>query len=220
MCGHTLNSGAVTNVHNVKNPILAAQMVMRYTPHRLISGEHVEELAQIYKLEICDKDYFVTKKRYDQFVKAKKEGIISLEHGNDSNTVGAVARDQNGNLAAATSTGGLTLKHKGRVSDTAILGAGTYANNKTLAISATGTGDEFIRHVAAYDVHAQLQYANLALDKALQNTLDKISKTGGEGGFIAIDKDGNIFMPFNSSGMFRGSIKHNETKQIKIFKEE
>lgn len=207
MCGKTLACAGVTNITSIRNPILAAKLVMQQTSHRLIAGEGVHQLAQTYGLTMADKEYFFTKHRYDQFLKAKEQGIQSLDHGNDSNTVGAVAIDQQGNLAAATSTGGMNNKLKGRISDSSMIGAGNYANNQTLAISGTGTGDEFIRHVACFDVHAQMLYGNIAIQEALGNTLNKIKASGGQGGFIAIDKNGNIFMPFNSRGMFRASYK-------------
>ena len=217
MCGKTLNAGGVTKVTVIKNPILAAKLVMEKTNHRLIAGKSIEELAREYGLQTEPKEYFITQKRYEQFVKAKQVGKMSLDHGSDSNTVGAVALDTNSNLAAATSTGGMTLKMGGRVSDTSILGAGNYANNETLAISATGTGDEFIRHVSCYDVHAQIIYGNISLEDALRSALDKVKSTGGEGGFIAINKEGDIFMPFNSGGMFRGSMTSEGTVSVGIF---
>lgn len=205
MEGRSLRAGAVTCVHKIKNPIVAAKEVMEFSPHVILSGNGAELFAFKRGLEILPNEYFQTPERLTQLQNAKKRNKITLDHS--FGTVGAVAIDQKGNLTAGTSTGGLTNKYYGRVSDTSIIGAGNYANNKTCAISGTGTGDPFIRTVLAYDFSCLMEYRNYSLEKAGKIVLNKLKEIGGHGGIIAIDKDGNVHMDFNSTGMFRGYIK-------------
>jgi len=208
MDGKNLKAGAVTCVHKIKNPIVAAREVMDFSPHVILSGDGAELFAYKRALEILPNEYFQTPERLSQLYKAKEKNKITLDHS--YGTVGAVAIDQSGNLCAGTSTGGLTNKYYGRVSDTSIIGAGNYANNKTCAISGTGTGDPFIRSVLAYDFSCLMEYKNYSLEKAGNIVLNKLKEIGGHGGIIAIDKDGNVYMDFNSTGMFRGFIKDNQ----------
>jgi len=209
MDGKTLNAGGITCVHKIKNPIMGARKVMENSPHSLLSGNGAELFALNQGLEIVPNVYFHTKKRYDQFKKAQENKKIATDHS--MGTVGAVAMDYSSNLAAATSTGGMTNKSYGRVSDTSIVGAGNYANNKTCAISGTGTGDQFIKSVFAHDVSAQMELASRSLKEAGEITLNKLKDLGGHGGFVAIDSKGIIQMDFNSTGMFRGFRDESET---------
>ncbi len=208
MDGKTLKAGAVTCVHKIKNPIVAAAEVMNHSPHILLSGDGAELFAFKRGLETVPNQYFHTNSRLTQLKNSIEKNKIALDHS--YGTVGAVAIDQQGNLAAGTSTGGLTNKYYGRVSDTSIIGAGNYANNNTCAISGTGTGDPFIRSVLAYDFSCLMEYKNYSLEKAGNIVLNKLKAIGGHGGVIAIDKDGNLYMDFNSTGMFRGYIKDNQ----------
>lgn len=224
MCGRTSQCGAVTLVETIKNPILAARLVMEKTPHRLLGGPDADAFAREMGLQIEPRDYFVTPGRYEQLLEARKTGTIQLDHdggetigGDNSNTVGAVALDQKGNLAAGTSTGGMTNKMPGRVSDSSIIGAGTFADNSTLAFSATGTGDVFIQNVSAFDAHAMMAYGNAYLKEACQSVLKKVELKGGHGGVIALNTAGEIFMGYNSGGMFRASVDHLGQKVVEIF---
>lgn len=208
MDGKSLKAGAVTCVHKIKNPIAAAAEVMNFSPHILLSGDGAELFAFKRGLETVPNQYFHTEARLNQLKSSIEKNKITLDHS--YGTVGSVAIDQYGNLAAGTSTGGLTNKYYGRVSDTSIIGAGNYANNNTCAISGTGTGDPFIRSVLAYDFSCLMEYKNYSLEKAGNIVLNKLKEIGGHGGVIAIDKDGNVHMDFNSTGMFRGYIKDNQ----------
>lgn len=219
MDGETQNSGAVAFVRNIKNPILLARAVMEKSEHILLAGSGANEFAESSNIEFAPDEYFFTDLRYEQLTQALKENTIQLDHAADKTsdskkienrkslgTVGAVARDANGNVAAATSTGGMTNKRFGRIGDTPIVGAGTYADNKTCAVSCTGHGEFFMRAVAAYDVAALMKYKNLSLETAAREVVEKLRCVGGEGGLIAVDALGNISMPFNSEGMYRGFI--------------
>lgn len=217
MDGKTLKAGGITTVHKIKNPIEGALRVMEDSPHTLLSGNGAELFALKCGLELVPNTYFHTKKRYDQFKKAQANQKIMVDHS--MGTVGAVAIDKEGNLAAATSTGGMTNKSYGRVSDTSIVGAGNYANNKTCAISGTGTGDQFIKSVFAYDVSAQMEYASKTLEEAGNFSLKRLAHLNGHGGYVAIDHLGNIEMDFNCSGMFRG-YKTESENFVAIFKGE
>jgi beta-aspartyl-peptidase (threonine type) len=227
MDGKTLNSGAVAGVNHIKNPILAARVVMDSTEHVMLSGRGAEILAKKYDVEMVDSTYFYTQKRLDQLHKIQnKENrtslLINKELIDDHKygTVGAVAIDKNGNIAAGTSTGGMTNKKYGRIGDSPIIGAGTYANNKTCGISATGTGEYFIRTVAAHEVSNLIQYKNMNPKNALHEVLfNQIGKLGGEGGMILLDKNGNVYWDFNSTGMFRGYKKSDGEQKIEMFKE-
>lgn len=229
MDGETLNAGAVAGVNHIKNPILAARMVMDSTSHVLLSGKGAEILASKFGLEMVDSSYFFTEKRMNQLKEVQGKEKTSLDHtafliknelidDHKYGTVGAVAIDKNGNIAAGTSTGGMTNKKYGRIGDVPIIGAGTYANNKTCGISATGTGEFFIRSVAAHEVSSLIMYKNLSPANALHEVLFKqIGPLGGEGGMILIDKNGNVYWDFNSSGMFRAYKKSDGDSKIEMF---
>ncbi|NCP44969.1 MAG: beta-aspartyl-peptidase [Flavobacteriales bacterium CG18_big_fil_WC_8_21_14_2_50_32_9] len=233
MDGKSLNAGAVAGVSHIKNPIKLARMVMEKSEHVMLSGKGAEDFAKQHQLEMVDSAYFYNEHRLNQLNKIKKTEKIQLDHSDEKNqgdatefkdskfgTVGAVALDKHGNLAAATSTGGMTNKKFGRIGDSPIIGAGTYANNATCAVSCTGHGEFFIRNVVAYDVAALMEYKNLSLlDAANYVVKEKLVKLGGEGGLIAIDNHGNIAMPFNTKGMYRGYKKSNGESQILIFKD-
>jgi beta-aspartyl-peptidase (threonine type) len=208
MDGSNLKAGAVAGVKTVKNPISAARKVMDETWHVMLSGDGADLFAKEQNLEIVDPIYFYTQRRWDSLKKIQSE-----KHG----TVGCVALDKNGNLAAGTSTGGLTNKQWGRIGDSPIIGAGTYANNKTCAVSGTGQGEYFIRGNVAYDISAIMEYENLSVGKAARKVISKLSDLGREGGVIAMDSHGNISMPFNTAGMYRGFRKSNSPAKILIY---
>ena len=210
MDGRNHSSGAVTVVKHVKNPIVLARAVMEKTPHILFAGEGADKLAEKFHLETVPNSYFDTEKRYDQWQKYKKE------HGEEHGTVGCVALDEYGNLAAATSTGGLTNKMPGRVGDSPLINAGTYANNKTCAVSCTGTGELFIKNTVAFNVSALMEYKNYSLEEAADEMINKRLKSG-DGGLIAVDKDGNYATPFNTEGMFRGVANSSGLFEVKIW---
>jgi beta-aspartyl-peptidase (threonine type) len=226
MDGRTLQAGAVASVKRVKNPISLARLVMEKSPHVMLDCSGAETFAQEHGIELVDSKYFFTKERWDAFQKMKqaekhggggdKKFIISDQdrHG----TVGAVALDEDGNLAAATSTGGTTNKSPGRIGDSPVIGAGTYANNATCAVSATGDGEYFIRATVGHDVSALMEYRGMSVQDAAQTVLDKVAKLGGTGGLIAIDKDGNTALPFNTSGMYRGYVDATGKIVIDIYK--
>lgn len=234
MNGKTLMAGSVAGVRTIKNPITAARCVMEKSPHVMMVGAGAEKFAKQCKCEFADTSYFFEQKRWDQLQKIKKTEQQQLDHSDTTSfaeptdidlkdkkfgTVGLVALDQYGNLAAGTSTGGMTNKKFGRVGDAPIIGAGTYANNKTCAVSCTGHGEFFIRSVVAYDVSALMEYKGLSLaDAANEVVMKKLVSLGGEGGLIAIDAKGNIVMPFNSAGMYRGFMKSDGTKELLIYK--
>jgi L-asparaginase / beta-aspartyl-peptidase len=232
MDGSNLKAGAVAGVRTVKNPIVAARRVMDSSPHVLMAGKGAETFAMEKQVEMVDTSYFFDEKRFRQLQrlqeeeKKKEQGqgfifplpvdIADYKFG----TVGAVALDRNGNLAAGTSTGGMSNKRYGRIGDSPIIGAGTYANNNTCAISATGHGEYFIRSVVAYDVSALMEYRNLSLnDAAHRVVMLKLKEMGGEGGIIGVDKNGNITMTFNSEGMFRGAYDNKGRKTIAIYRD-
>ncbi len=226
MDGASLNAGAVSGVRHIKNPIDAAIEVMLHSPHVMLSGSGAEDFAKSRGVELVDPEYFYTEKRYQQLLKAKQ--AESQEQGSTDQpnkeykfgTVGAVALDIHGNIVAGTSTGGMTNKRYGRIGDSPIIGAGTYANNKTCGISATGHGEYFIRSVVAYDISALMEYKGLNIQSAADVVIqDKLTKLGGEGGVIGLDAEGNIMFSFNSNGMFRGFIKALNQPNIFIFKE-
>lgn len=194
MDGSTLRAGAVAGVRIIKNPILAARKVMEASPHVMLTNQGAEKFAIEQGVDTASPAYFFNQDRHDAWQKASKHG-----------TVGAVALDLHGNLAAATSTGGMTNKMTGRVGDCPIIGAGTYANNATCAVSATGHGEYFIRNVVAYDISALMEYKGMGLEEAASRVvMDKLVKQEATGGIIAVDKKGNFTMPFNTPGMFRG----------------
>ena len=209
MDGRNLKAGAVARVKTVKNPISAARKVMEETWHVMLSGDGADKFAKEQGLDIVDPNYFYTQRRWDSLKKIQVE-----KHG----TVGCVALDKHGNLAAGTSTGGLTNKRWGRVGDSPIIGAGTYANNQTCAVSGTGQGEYFIRGNVAYDVSAIMEYKGKSVGEAAQNVIRKLSDKGGNGGSITMDSKGNISMPFNTAGMYRGFRKAGQAPEIFIYK--
>lgn len=215
MDGKSLKAGAVAGVTIVKNPILLANRVMENSKHVMLISKGAEEFAKENKLEIVDPNYFITEKAQKTLEKAQKTEHKDQKFG----TVGCVALDKYGNLAAGTSTGGMTNKRWGRVGDSPIIGAGTYANNATCAVSATGWGELFIRSVVAYDISAMLEYKKETLAVATQKVMDKVKNLGGEGGVIAIDKKGNITFEFNTAGMYRASIDKKGKLYIGIYKD-
>ena len=225
MNGADLQAGAVTSVTTIKNPIRAARAVMEQTKHVLLAGRGAELFAAEHGLEFAPPDYFFTQRRWDALLKAKeKDATPEPERPADwrsFGTVGAVALDSHGNLAAATSTGGLTNKLHGRVGDTPIVGAGTYANNKTCAVSGTGQGEFFMRNLVAYDVSAFMEHGGLPLKEAADKVVhEKLIELGGEGGIIALDRQGNFAMPFNTLGMYRGYIQADGEARTFIYPDE
>ena len=227
MNGKDLMAGAVAGVEGVKNPIALARAVMEQSEHVLLTGNGAMDFAKKVNAQFENEDYFFVQLRYDQLQQAKQSNSMILDHTEDKiehgekkfGTVGCVALDLHGNLAAGTSTGGMTNKKFGRVGDSSIIGAGTYANNNTCAISCTGHGELFIRSVVAYDISCLMEYKNLSLKEACDIVvMDKLVKIGGEGGLIALDAKGNIVLPFNSEGMYRASKKQNEDIFIGIYK--
>jgi L-asparaginase / beta-aspartyl-peptidase len=226
MDGKTMKAGAVASIKHIKNPISLARMVMEKSPHVMLVGEGAEAFAKENGVELVDQKYFFTQHRWDSLQKIKKapkkggsgdkQNLISDEdrHG----TVGAVALDQAGNLAAATSTGGTTNKLPGRVGDSPIIGAGTYANNATCAVSATGDGEYFIRATVAHEISALMQDRNMSLEEAAQIALAAAEKLGGTGGLIALDAKGEMAMPFDTSGMYRGYVGPDGKITVAIYK--
>ncbi len=225
MDGKMRNAGAVAGVTNIKNPINAAIAVMSHSPHVLLSAGGAEKFAKEQGLTIMDPSYFYTGKRYEQLKKILEKENTDPKGQTDPGwtdykfgTVGAVALDMFGNLAAGTSTGGMTNKRYGRIGDSPIIGAGTYADNNTCGISATGHGEYFIRGVVAYDISAMLQYKHYKLKRAAREVIQKkLINMGGSGGIIAIDKKGHIVMEFNTTGMFRGFIEEHDKPIVYIF---
>ncbi|MBL0341988.1 MAG: isoaspartyl peptidase/L-asparaginase [Bacteroidetes bacterium] len=221
MDGSNLMAGAVAGVAAVKNPVLLARLIMEKTDHVFLSGAGAEELASKYSLPFESPDYFFDEFRHQQWLAAKDSGASFLDHTQDKKfgTVGAVALDQKGNIAAATSTGGMTNKMYNRIGDTPIIGAGTYASNATCGVSCTGHGEYFIRSVVAYDISCLMEYKGLSLKEACKVVvMEKLVKIGGEGGLIAVDSLGNLELAFNSEGMYRASVKSGEVPFIGIYK--
>ncbi|AOB30637.1 isoaspartyl peptidase [Bordetella sp. H567] len=239
MDGATLRSGAIANVACVRNPVLAARRVMENSKHVFFVGEGAEAFAREQGLEIVDPSYFSTPARYEQLLRVQREqpDAAVLDHDGQAmvagvqpapapidpdrkfGTVGAVALDAQGNLAAATSTGGVTNKQVGRVGDAPLIGAGCYAANATCAVSTTGTGEMFIRMVASYDVAAQMEYRGVSLEEAAHSVMhEKLPRIGGKGGLIAVDAKGNVSLPFNTEGMYRGYARVGETPVAAIYR--
>ncbi len=227
MNGADLNAGAVAGVTTIKNPILAAQKVMTESPHVLLTGNGAEQFAREQKLSMVENTYFTTDAVYDsweRYVKSKSgdprgDNTPGVDKVSKYGTVGAVAIDASGNIAAGTSTGGMMGKEYNRIGDSPIIGAGTYADNSTCGISCTGHGEYFIRVGVAKEISDQMAFGNKALPDATQYTLDRIAQLGGSGGLIAIDKEGNIRMDFNTKGMYRG-YKHVKETKIAIYADE
>lgn len=235
MDGKTLKAGAVASVTHIRNPIVAARAVMERSEHVMLIGEGAEKFAKAHGAVMVEPSYFFTQDRWDALQKAKKADSLKMRTDtaskkavrqldnpdNKYGTVGAVALDKHGNLAAATSTGGMTNKRFGRVGDAPIIGAGTYADNNTCAISGTGWGEFFIRLVMAKSVSDRMELAGRTLaDAANEMIMKKLPALGGDGGLIAVDKNGNIAMPFCTEGMYRAYIKSNGETAVKIYKED
>jgi beta-aspartyl-peptidase (threonine type) len=233
MDGKTLMAGAVAGVTTIKNPISAARAVMEKSEHVMMVGAGADQFAKEAGLEIVDPKYFWTKERWDGLQQAIKEDSTKtvLDHGSKKSelfgiknhdykfgTVGCVALDNSGNLAAGTSTGGMTNKKYGRVGDAPIIGAGTYCNNETAGISCTGWGEFYIRNVVAKTISDLMEYKDLSVAEASKIALDKVGKMGGDGGLIALDKKGNMTMPFNTEGMYRGAITADGKIEVSIYK--
>lgn len=211
MNGATLAAGSVASVRTAKNPILLARAVMERSPHVMLVGPGADRFAEHAGVERVEPDYFRTEERWQQLQDKQKE--------DKSGTVGAVALDRTGALAAGTSTGGMTNKRWGRVGDSPLIGAGTYAN-AACAVSATGHGEFFIRHAVAHDICARMQYLRVPLERAAhQVVMEDLVRVQGEGGVIALDRDGNVAMPFNSTGMYRGTIGEDGVPHVAIYRE-
>ena len=229
MDGIDLSAGAVAGVRNVRNPIELATEVMRNSNHVFLSGKGANDFAIKQGVKLEPDEYFFSQFRYDQWKAIRDSDNYSLDHTNHQleelmrdkkfGTVGAVACDRNGNLAGATSTGGMTNKKYGRIGDSPMIGAGTYANNKTCAISCTGHGEIFIRSVAAYDVSCLMEYKGMSLQAAMDVVVnDKLIGMQGEGGMIGVDAQGNAAMIFNSAGMYRGAKNSKGLNEVSIYK--
>ena len=222
MCGRTLDAGAIAGVRNIRNPIRLAGEVLRHSDHVFLSGAGAEEFGRLHQVPTAPESYFYTAQRYEQWQHVRDSDVYMLDHaeGKKFGTVGAVALDREGNLAAATSTGGMTNKNFNRIGDTPVIGAGTYANNRTCAVSCTGHGELFIRSVVAYDVSCLIDYQGLTLQEACERVVhDKLVQMGGEGGLIAVNTAGAIAMPFNCEGMYRASKRTGHEAEASIFKD-
>ena len=219
MDGKTLNAGAVAALQHIRNPIILARLVMEKSPHVMLVGEGAEAFGKKMGVTFVDQKYFYTDERWQSLQKEKAKSSPKPPSDQDRHgTVGAVALDRSGNLAAGTSTGGTTNKQFGRIGDSPIIGAGTYANNRTCAVSCTGDGEYFIRSVAAYDVSAGMEYKGMPVQQAAQAVIDKVGRLGGTGGLIAIDREGNFAMPFNTSGMYRGQVDAEGKISVEIYR--
>ena len=230
MDGRSLRAGAVAGVKNIRNPVTLANEVMRNSNHVFLSGEGANEFALKQGIRLEPDEYFFSQFRYDQWKKMRDSDNYSLDHSTEQleklmkdkkfGTVGAVARDQDGTVAAATSTGGMTNKRYGRIGDTPIIGSGTYANNRTCAVSCTGHGEPFIRSVAAYDVSCLMEYKGYDIHQACEEVvLKKLPSLDGEGGLIAVDGNGNASMIFNSAGMYRAMRDSDGKYEVAIYRE-
>lgn len=216
MDGKTLSAGAVAGIKHVKSPITLARLVMENSPHVMMISEGAEEFAKQNGLEMVENDYFITKERwesYQRILQREEEKKKTEKHG----TVGAVALDKNGNIAAGTSTGGIMMKKFGRVGDAPIIGAGTYANNNTCGVSATGSGEYFIRIGVARDISALIEYKGMSLQSASEEVIKKVGELGGTGGVICLDKNGDVAMPFNTEGMYRGYYINGQSPVVKMY---
>jgi beta-aspartyl-peptidase (threonine type) len=223
MDGKTLNAGAVSLITGIKNPVSLARDVMEKSEHVFLAGEGAHEFAKELKYTFEDASYFFDKLRHQQWLQIKDTDSFQLDHSVKKDakfgTVGAVACDKNGDIAAATSTGGMTNKKWGRVGDSPMIGSGNYAHNKTCAISCTGSGEFFIRGVVAYDVACLMEHKGMTVDQAAHEVIHKrILEIGGDGGLIAVDGKGNISMPFNTEGMYRASKSSNGAVEVSIYK--
>jgi Asparaginase len=228
MDGKTLEAGAVAGVRNIRNPIELAEEIMLHSGHVFLSGKGANDYAIRQGIKLEPDEYFYSQYRYDQWREIRDSDLYQLDHKSDKlvglmhdkkfGTVGAVACDREGNIAAATSTGGMTNKRYGRIGDSPMIGAGTYANNKTCAISCTGHGEVFIRAVAAYDVSCLMEYKNMSLqDACAEVVMKKLPAMHGDGGLIAVDAQGNTTLVFNSAGMYRGMRSSDGSASIAIY---
>ncbi|HWV64810.1 isoaspartyl peptidase/L-asparaginase [Chitinophaga sp.] len=233
MNGKTKAAGAVAGVTTIRNPVSAARAVMEKSEHVMMVGPGAEKFAKEAGLQIVDPSYFRTETRWQDLQRAIREDSLAAAKSNaytnpvkfgiknrdyKFGTVGAVALDQQGNLAAATSTGGMTNKKYGRIGDSPIIGAGTYANNETAAISCTGWGEFYIRNVVAYDLSALMEYKGLSVQQAGNAVIKKVGNMGGDGGLIALDRKGNMTMSFNTEGMYRGAVTKDGKIEVEIYK--
>lgn len=223
MDGKTLNAGGVSLITGIKNPVSLAKAIMEKSEHVFLAGEGAMQFAKELDYKLEEASYFYDELRHQQWLDIKGTDSFQLDHATKKDskfgTVGAVACDQNGNIAAATSTGGMTNKKWGRVGDSPMIGAGNYANNKTCAISCTGSGEFFIRGVVAYDVACLMEHKNMSVKEASEEVIHKrILEIGGDGGLIAVDTSGNISMPFNTEGMYRASKSSQGDAEISIYK--
>lgn len=229
MEGQNLNAGAVAGVSHIKNPIDAAILVKDSTRHVMLSGVGAEEFVSQFGLATVETSYFDTQKRLEQLLKAQGKEKVMLDHSSlldappiddhKYGTVGCVAIDKEGNLAAGTSTGGMTNKKYGRIGDSPIIGAGNYANNQTCGVSCTGTGEFFIRTLAAHEASNLMLYKGMTVEQALEEVIRQIQELGGDGGMIALDKDGNVAWDFNTAGMYRAYRKSTGEKTIEIYEQ-
>jgi beta-aspartyl-peptidase (threonine type) len=221
MDGATERAGAVAGVRHVKNPIELARLVMERSPHVMLAGEGAEEFALEQGMPLVPGTYFYTERRWQQLEEAQKAERTASAGKEDIgffSTVGAVARDKDGNLAAATSTGGMTNKRWGRVGDSPIIGAGTYADNDSCAVSATGSGEFFIRAVVAHEICARVRLSGVSAAKAAHDVIQgKLKEIGGDGGVIVVDKDGALSLEFNTEGMFRGARDSKGRREVEIY---
>jgi beta-aspartyl-peptidase (threonine type) len=228
MDGNTLDAGAVAGVRNIRNPVELAEEVMLHSGHVFLSGKGANDFAIKQGIKLEPDEYFHSQYRYNQWKEIRDSDLYQLDHKSDTlvglmkdkkfGTVGAVACDGDGNIAAATSTGGMTNKRYGRIGDSPMIGAGTYANNKTCAVSCTGHGEIFIKAVAAYDVSCLMEYKNMNLQQACDEVvLKKLVSLNGDGGLIAVDSKGNTALVFNSAGMYRGFKNSDEKNEIAIY---
>ncbi len=233
MDGKTLNAGASAGTTMVKNPINLARAVMEKSPHVMLSGTGADTFAEEHGLSIVTPDYFYNERRFKSLQRIKDKEKTELDHdtkvsfydddikNSKFGTVGCVALDKNGNLAAGTSTGGMTNKRWGRIGDSPIIGAGTYANNNTCAVSSTGWGEYFIRAMVAYDISALMEYKGMSLKAAAHEVIqNKLTRLGGTGGIVAIDKDGNMVSEFNTTGMYRATMNEKGEMNVEIYKED
>tara|TARA_Y100000034_G_scaffold105927_1_gene134190 strand:+ start:547667 stop:548710 length:1044 start_codon:yes stop_codon:yes gene_type:complete len=233
MDGKTLNAGAIAGVKDIKSPIEAARKVMTDSEHVMLSGEGASTFAKEKGLEIVDPSYFYTERRFKSLERIRDREKTELDHDEKTSyfydsdiknakfgTVGCVALDKDGNISAGTSTGGMTNKRWGRIGDAPIIGSGTYANNNTCGVSSTGWGEYFIRSQVAYDISAQMEYAGKSLKEATTDVIqNKLTKLGGTGGVVALDKNGNMSFEFNTAGMYRASMDDKGNLVVKIYKE-
>jgi beta-aspartyl-peptidase (threonine type) len=231
MDGKTLNAGASAGTTNVKYPIDLARAIMDKSQHVMMAGSGAEKFAKEQGLEIVDPTYFYTERRFNSLHNAKKREQVELDHDDKTafydgdikdykfGTVGCAALDKDGNLAAGTSTGGMTNKRWGRVGDAPIIGSGTYANNATCAVSSTGWGEYFIRAQVAHDISALMDYKGLSLKEASKIVLDKVANLGGDGGIVAVDKNGNMVAEFNTAGMYRATMNDRGELTIGIYEQ-